>query len=108
MTRAKKRLFITWNQGYSYMLETYKTPSRFLNEIPDETIHMEKKKEQPVTTMRKPSSAKYRKGDLVIHSQFGQGVIIDVQGTVATIAFERKYGVKKLNALHPSLKKLVS
>lgn len=116
MTRAKKRLFITWNQGYSYVLETYKTPSRFLSEIPEEFIDWpEKKKEvhtetakEKANVMRKASRHKshLRKGDLIEHTVYGQGVVLDVKANIATIAFDHTIGVKKLNAQHPSIKKI--
>ena len=35
MTRAKRHLYITWNTGYSYMLDKYKVQSRFIMEIPE-------------------------------------------------------------------------
>lgn len=34
-----------------------------------------------------------------------QGVVLEIRGDVATIAFGHTIGVKKLNAAHPSLKK---
>ena len=44
MTRAKRNLIITWNTGYSYMLDTYKISSRFLMEIPKEYTYDDKPK----------------------------------------------------------------
>lgn len=120
MTRAKRNLIITWNTGYSYMLETYKSASRFLMEIPEEYTYDDKPKPKvqemptPASTMFSQSSkplgtkskgGKYRKGDLVEHSVYGQGVIIKLEGQVATVAFNHGVGVKKLNSSHPSLKK---
>ncbi|MGM9947387.1 ATP-dependent helicase [Floccifex sp.] len=106
MTRAKEFLCISWNRGYSYMLETYKTPSRFVLEIPKQYTNLDKEESPKEAVLEKPKSrVRYRKGDIVEHSVYGQGVIIKVEGNIATIAFERKYGIKKLNALHPSLKK---
>ena len=46
-----------------------------------------------------------RKGDAVEHTIYGQGVVLEIRGDVATIAFGHTIGVKKLNASHPSLKK---
>ena len=46
-----------------------------------------------------------RKGDAVEHAIYGQGVVLEIRGDVATIAFGHTIGVKKLNAAHPSLKK---
>lgn len=118
MTRAKRSLYITWNTGYSYMLESHKSGSRFLMEIPDEYTFDDRPivKQKPVfsplesTQISKPLSStgktnKYRKGDLVEHSVYGQGVIIKMDGNVATVAFKHGIGIKKLNANHPSLKK---
>ncbi len=113
MTRAKKHLYLSWNTGYSYMLDAYKTPSRFLKEIPDEYTNAVTKKvvDAQATPKMGPSMARrgkvrYRKGDLVEHTLYGQGVIISLNGDVATIAFDRKTGVKKLNSQHPSIKKV--
>ena len=115
MTRAKQYLSISWNSGYSYMLETYKTKSRFLMEIPMEFVEREEKEivkprenvSQPVmvSSTSKNKKAKYKKGDIVMHTVYGQGVIINIQDNIATVAFKQSVGVKKLNALHPSLKK---
>ena len=49
--------------------------------------------------------ARLRKGDDVEHEIFGQGVVLEISGDVANIAFGHTIGVKKLNAAHPSLKK---
>ena len=46
-----------------------------------------------------------RKGDAVEHTIYGQGVVLEIRGDVATIAFGHTIGVKKLNAAHPSIKK---
>ena len=115
MTRAKKALYITYNRGYSYMLEGNKLPSRFLKEIPDtfiesDAIQTRNQPQKPILSSRPKAGhhSKYRKGDLVEHTVYGQGVIIKIEGRVATIAFDHKIGVKKLNILHPSLKKVVS
>ncbi|MDD7280816.1 MAG: UvrD-helicase domain-containing protein [Erysipelotrichaceae bacterium] len=110
MTRAKKYLCISWNRGYSYLLESYKTPSRFVKEIPSQYIEQEQAEQKPITVQaNKPmpkQKTRYRKGDLVEHAVYGQGVIIKLDGNIATIAFKQTFGTKKLNALHPSLKKL--
>lgn len=111
MTRAKNRLFISWNQGYSYMLETYKTPSRFLQEVPDAFTNKEIKAESSVFSKENVHKTnvrniQYRKGDIVEHTVYGQGVVLDVKGIITTIAFGHKIGVKKMNAQHPSIKKI--
>ena len=51
------------------------------------------------------NDGKLRKGDLVHHASFGDGVIIRLEDGLATIAFEQKFGVRKIMADHPSLTK---
>ena len=133
MTRAKKQLFISDSMGYSFVLDKIKTPSRFVMEIPSELMEdvgakprnrfsddidlyqqggfgatrqvaghgkpaTEDKKEK-----RRKRDGRMRKGDLVHHDSFGDGVIIQIEDGLATIAFEQKFGVRKILIDHPSL-----
>lgn len=54
---------------------------------------------------KRQKKGKLRKGDLVHHASFGDGVIIRLEDGLATIAFEQKFGVRKIMADHPSLTK---
>lgn len=54
---------------------------------------------------RRKKKGRLRKGDLVHHASFGDGVIIKIEDGLATIAFEQKFGVRKIMADHPSLTK---
>ena len=54
---------------------------------------------------RKSSGRMVKKGDHVIHTKFGEGVVINVNNGIAQIAFAYPYGIKKIAAGHPSLKK---
>ncbi len=49
--------------------------------------------------------SKLHKGDRVVHTAFGEGVIINIRDDLATIAFEQKFGIRKIMASHPSLSK---
>lgn len=126
-TRAKNHLYITEAGGYSYILQRVRTTSRFIEEIDAEYIEhegaVENKKsfspwggEEENTQPRLyraslaassgppvSGSARFHKGDLVMHSKFGEGVVISCTGGIATIAFPYPYGVKKIAASHPSL-----
>lgn len=124
-TRAKEKLHISSSAGFSYITNSNKLPSRFIEEIGDELLvkeghadynnDYEAKAKKPIksgylsninkgslTTKKK---AKYRKGDLVHHQVFGDGVIISVKDDVATIAFDKRYGMRKIGVKHPSLKR---
>lgn len=114
MTRAKTHLTISWNTGFSYMLDTFKTKSRFMMEIPAEECFMEgqknheKKEERQIQSIGIPSRKKkveFKVKDRVEHKVFGPGIVLKIEREVATIAFKHPYGIKQLNATHPSLKK---
>ncbi len=113
MTRARKRLFVSWNSGYSFQTRVSKTPSRFLQEIPEEMIAGKKKKEKtssstfsaPSRTSRPrtlnsmradPKSNKtIRAGSEVTHPKFGKGVVLATSGDVITVVFEES-GTRKI------------
>lgn len=114
MTRAKRHLYITWNTGYSYMLDKYKVQSRFIMEIPEKCTFQEgkekevKREEHQVASIgipSKKSKAPFKVKDRVTHAVFGEGIVLKLENNIATIAFKHPYGIKKLNALHPSIKK---
>ncbi len=115
-TRAKQLLYLTDSSSFSYVLESSKLPSRFINEIDDKYInHIDKqekkesifdvdfflddKKVEPIISTR------YKKGDVVIHGVFGEGVVIKIDGQILEIAFSYPYGIKKILASHPSIRK---
>jgi DNA helicase-2/ATP-dependent DNA helicase PcrA len=113
MTRAKQYLYLSWNLGYSAMQQAYARPSRFLMEIPEEDIEHSKdgnnvKAVNPTThkvhTVTRVQ--RLRPGDHVEHTLFGEGVVIKVEGGIASIAFAHKFGLKQLKADHPAIHKL--
>ena len=46
-----------------------------------------------------------KSGDLIIHEKYGKGVVMNIDGSIATIAFSGA-GVKKLLKNHKSIKKV--
>ena len=46
-----------------------------------------------------------RKGDIVEHKSFGDGVVLDTSNGIWTIAFKNKFGIRKIMANHPSITK---
>ncbi|MBR2761685.1 MAG: UvrD-helicase domain-containing protein [Solobacterium sp.] len=121
-TRARNRLFITEAGGFSFILQKARTQSRFIEEIDEKYIEHQGAvpKNQPELsfarefvntapfTERLRSSAaavQYKKGEQVIHSKFGEGVVLSCQNGIANIAFAYPWGTKNIAAGHPSLKK---
>ncbi len=113
MTRAKERLYISESLGFSYVLQKPKTTSRFLNEIDDDVI--EHQLVRPQRLFHKPQRVSfeideatvtlYKKGEVIVHTTFGDGVIIDIEGGLLEIAFNYPFGVKRILASHESLSK---
>lgn len=128
MTRAKKRLFLSWNHGFSYQAGGSKTASRLLGEVPleytdraPEPEHDEgsspaaarpnqafgpaaSKKKKPALTLnetrvkRKKKSGSLQPGAVVLHKIFGTGVVISNSGTIIQVAFGQPHGTKKIAA----------
>lgn len=117
-TRAKKRLSLSCNREYSFVLSGPKIPSRFFKEaglyfqkagwVPEE-------KKQPVFShqplVQKAQVSQnhvddWRIGDLVHHEKFGDGIVLAVvDQTILTIGFSQ-VGKKSILANHPSLSRL--
>ena len=117
-TRAKKLLYLTETNSFSYVLQSSKMPSRFISEIDNDYIeHVDDRPkafssgifdEDIVIKDRKkekPQESLYRNGDIVIHKIYGEGVVISCDSGVLQIAFSHPYGVKKILASHPSIRK---
>ena len=121
-TRAKEKLTLTDTSSFSYVVNSAKTTSRFVNEVDEKYIeHLDKPvlKQQsvfdvPFTTKissiepKKEAprrSSRYRKSDVVIHKIFGEGVVVKCDGDFVTVAFSYPHGTKTIKADHPSIRK---
>lgn len=113
-TRARKRLFLSDNTAYSFVTQTSKSRSRFVEEIDEEclvSLNDERPKtysvfDEPIKTRQATKSkAKYQKGDIVVHSVFKEGVVLEEKDGILQIAFPYPHGIKKILASHPSIKK---
>lgn len=119
-TRAKRKLYLVEASGYSFILQKPRTTSRFIREIDEECFEKNrqvnpKPVENPTvsSTIRtvapsgaKPTGKGVKKGDKVHHDRFGDGIVINVTGGIAQIAFPYPAGIKKIAAAHPALKKI--
>ncbi|MCF7932855.1 MAG: UvrD-helicase domain-containing protein [Acholeplasmataceae bacterium] len=101
MTRAKERLYLSYSdQRMVYGSMRFAYPSRFLNES-------RIRAEEPTSIKSAPVMTNLLKtGDHVTHNTFGLGVVISVDGEIATIAFNFEHGIKKILESHPGLKKV--
>ena len=111
-TRAKERLYLTnAKKRMLYGKTTANAPSRFISEINGdvlETVSSSVKEEKVLNKDELYSSEEvtYHKGDIVMHTIYGKGVVIDVDDKFVSVAFAKNFGIRKLMKNHKSLKKL--
>lgn len=122
ITRAKEKLFLSCARSrYLFGYVHNSIPSTFISEIGEDLLDNHDK---PKFSAPKRSNTKYsiRKdsakskseakaslfalGDKLNHKLFGDGIIVNVSGNIITVAFKAPYGIKKLQANHPSIRKI--
>ena len=103
-TRAKDNLFITDSRGYSIDGKMAKVPSRFLEEMKINVRKHHKSYTPPSQDGKE--EVLLSPGDKVYHASFGDGVIREIEGDIATIAFKDPHGEKTLLKNHKSIEKV--
>ncbi len=114
ITRAKTKLYLLSARSRTLYGKTSGTiESRFIKEIDPSLLnitdtkkeHIQTKESKIVSNMYNETSDEIKAGDKVIHTVFGEGVVINVSGGIATIAFSHKIGIKTIAANHKYLTK---
>ena len=118
ITRAKSKLYLlSARQRTIYGSTSGCVESRFIREIDKDTLNVTdegKKEVGPSRTTQAFINNMYnsgeetediKAGDKVIHNVFGEGVVININGTIATIAFSHQFGIKQIAINHKYLKK---
>ena len=134
-TRAMNRLFITDCQGYSFQLQSEKVTSRFVKEMDESVIEhqgllpesstnktvmrntpsrqyeqaiLNKEENHPSVNIKMAGKPVYRPGQKVTHDEFGDGIIVKLDGPFVMVAFAAPFGIKKIaasaNAMHAKVK----
>lgn len=110
ITRAKKRLFLLNTKRRTLFGKTSTNmPSRFIDEIDENLIESNVIKTPQINVSKMYESGRnddLNVGDRVNHEKYGDGVVVKVEGSLATIAFGHKEGIKQLMKNHKSLKKV--
>lgn len=126
-TRAKNKLYLTESSGFSFILSKARVPSRFIDELDEETVeHLgatfdygkpkdftlpKESNSSGAPTMKKQTSlaatskSRWKKGEIVEHGKFGEGVVLNYDQGMVEIAFSFPHGIKKMLSTHPSIKK---
>ena len=109
ITRAKEKLYlVNALRRMLYGKTSVNMPSRFINEIDKDLIDAPEKK---MVNMKFNKNEAFnddnglKTGDNVIHDIYGPGVVVNVDKSIATIAFKGQ-GIKKLMKNHKSIKKV--
>lgn len=124
ITRAKEKLYLTYAYQRTFFgSKNYSAPSRFLSEIPQELITVEKVSQEVPWTQgqfldfafpkktdsfrsSRLSMEKINVGDRVYHDKFGEGTVIDVGGGGrVTVVFD-SYGEKVLVLDYAPMRKI--
>lgn len=115
ITRAKKDLWLL-NAKRRMLFGNTQTnlPSRFMDEIDPKYLEVENNRKSVFKKvnnfvkeeMFNKTDTEYQAGDLISHTEYGQGVIISVDKSIITVAFPHPYGVKKLMKNHKSISKV--
>jgi len=108
ITRAKKRLHLLYaRQRTIYGEMRANAPSAFIADIPEKYITTSGQSRRhlsigsignkPVPVEDISPHVDVRDGDKVVHTSFGEGIVVSVEGEVATVAFkDSKVGIKRL------------
>lgn len=100
ITRAKEKLYISnAKRRILYGKDVMNPPSRFIKEInPDlldvENINMFEEEKINKEELYKNEDVDFKEGDVIMHMQYGRGVIIEVKGDFIAVAFAKNFGIK--------------
>ncbi len=110
ITRAKERLYIS-NAKHRMLFGNTSSnlASRFIQEIDAKLIEKQEVSNK-ISGFRKDSyvgneNLSYKHGEVVYHNSFGKGVVVDCDDRFVTIAFDKRYGIKKFISSYKGLKK---
>lgn len=112
ITRAKEHLwFMNAKKRTLFGQVSMNFPSRFIKEINSDLIDKEEsvslKNNSYIGNMyERDLNDDLKVGDKVVHDKFGEGVVVKIDGSVATIAFGYMYGIKNLAKNHKSIKRV--
>lgn len=115
ITRAEKKLYLSnARQRMLYGNTSQNPPSRFLKEIDpnvleenNTTMNININNHDPFKKqdMYSNNDIDLKVGDVIIHDIYGRGVVVGVDKSLVSIAFQRQYGIKKLMKNHKSIHK---
>ena len=114
ITRAKERLYISnAKRRMLYGKDVMNQPSRFIKEIDKDLLDVENENLIPEEKIdkheyyNKAEDVDIKEGDVIMHTIYGRGAVLEVNGDYITVAFAKNFGIKKLLKTHKSINKLL-
>ena len=112
ITRAKEHLWLMNAKKRTLFGQvSMNFPSRFIKEINSDLIDKEesvslKNNSYFGNMYERDLNDDLKVGDKIVHDKFGEGIVVKIDGSVATIAFGYMYGIKNLAKNHKSIKRV--
>ena len=115
ITRAKENLWLVNAKRRTLFGKTQSNlASRFIEEIDFKYIEEINNRSSLIDKANKfvkekvfyNNDVEYKIGDNILHSEYGEGVVISVDKSIITVAFAHPIGIKKLMKNHKSITKL--
>lgn len=117
ITRAKKKLWLLNAKRRMLFGNTQvNPPSRFMDEVDGKYLDVEKRTTGMISNAKRfmkdsmfnDEDVDFKVGDLINHTEYGNGVVTAVEKFIITVAFPHPFGVKKLMKRHKSISKVTS
>lgn len=110
ITRAKEKLYLSnAKRRMLYGKEMVNIPSRFIDEIENELLDRQESEGIPnkinKDLLYSDEDATFRSGEIVNHLSYGRGVVVDVDDRFVSVAFNKRFGIKKFLKNYKGLKK---
>lgn len=110
ITRAKEMLYISNAKRRMLFGNTNMyPPSRFIGEIDAELIEKDESNSMPKmfnkSEVYSDNANEFHHGEVVEHKLFGRGVVIDADEKYVTIAFDKRFGIKKVLSNYQGLRR---
>jgi DNA helicase II / ATP-dependent DNA helicase PcrA len=121
ITRARRRLYMTWAQNRRLFGQTERNlPSRFVDELPDELTEKHSSAARSLTSSWATPTAgeappgaieprpaiELQTGDDIVHASFGDGVVTGVEGDAVVVRFASDGSERTLTLDYAPIKKV--
>ena len=106
ITRASKKLWLINTKERMLYGERHSNPkSRFIKEIDTKYLDCDEEIGYNKSEVRYTDD-EYSVGEHIMHDIYGEGIVVEIKGTIITVAFKHPYGIKSLMKGHKSIKKV--